>query len=934
MTIKRPFSSSIADRVIRVFISSTFLDMQSERELLVKKVFPELRSLCTERFVSFTEVDLRWGITEEQAAEGKVLPICLEEIKHCLPYFICMLGERYGWIPDSVPKKVIAQESWIEEHLTGRTSVTELEIVHGVLRNPAMADHAFFYFRDPAYVSSIPETDRADYSSEDKGSKRKLQNLKERIRRSGLPVTEDYPKPEALAAAVLRQFTELIERLYPIINVPDILDRETLKHEAYAKRKLAAHVDLQAYSSALDKFVITESTGRGLVIAGESGIGKTTLLASRIKHWRQKHRDDFIFSHYFGATPESASVDGFLHRLLNELKRHYGITDDIPIKPDMLREVLPLWLAQTVGRNRVVLCLDGLDKIEGSEPDRHLRWLPRYFPPHVRVFVSALPGLALDSLEDFGWEKLILKPLGPAERRRIIKKFFRHYGKTLHPDLIRQIAAAPGSGNPLFLRTVLEELRQFGSFERLREKVAHYIRASSPKDLFRLAIQRWQEDFDGKQNLVRRTLSCLWAARQGLAEGEWLEMLQTSDHIVSRQDWRPLFLALEPHLAHRAGLYTFGHDFLRQAVKDEYLALEESRTEAHLALADYFERQPQMNTRKAAEWPWQLHAAGSWTRLESALKSLDLFLALFNDRGKWELSGYWLPLRARGIDMGQSYMQALQGWIQQVPDPETAADLRPTLGCYLLENGCYPAAGSLLRKALPIHEKLFGEDSDSTLRVVNLLAELLKDVGKYSQAEPLYLRALETRERLKGPDARETLISVNNLAGLLQKQRKYDEAEVMFRRGLEGSEAKLGPKHFETLTALNNLALLLYDKRNFARAELLYRDGLERCGRVLGSGHPLALTLQNNLALLLSEKRDFDQAQSLYQKVLASRDRLLGPDHPDTLVSVNNLGELFRITGDLIQAEPLLHRCLEGRKRVLGFNSRSKGRAAMAWGSG
>ena len=68
----------LTDRVIRVFISSTFRDMTRERDLLVKRVFPELRHKCARRFVTFTEVDLRWGITEEQAAEGQVLPLCLE----------------------------------------------------------------------------------------------------------------------------------------------------------------------------------------------------------------------------------------------------------------------------------------------------------------------------------------------------------------------------------------------------------------------------------------------------------------------------------------------------------------------------------------------------------------------------------------------------------------------------------------------------------------------------------------------------------------------------------------------------------------------------------------------------------------------------------------------------------------------------------------
>jgi hypothetical protein len=54
-------SEHLAKREIRVFISSTFRDMQEERELLVKKVFPELRRICEERLVSFIEVALYRG---------------------------------------------------------------------------------------------------------------------------------------------------------------------------------------------------------------------------------------------------------------------------------------------------------------------------------------------------------------------------------------------------------------------------------------------------------------------------------------------------------------------------------------------------------------------------------------------------------------------------------------------------------------------------------------------------------------------------------------------------------------------------------------------------------------------------------------------------------------------------------------------------------
>ena len=95
-------SQKLDDRVIRVFVSSTFRDMQVERDELVLKIFPQLRRLCEERGVTWCEIDLRWGITEEQSQRGEVLSICLEEIRRCRPYFIGLLGERYGWIPDAI----------------------------------------------------------------------------------------------------------------------------------------------------------------------------------------------------------------------------------------------------------------------------------------------------------------------------------------------------------------------------------------------------------------------------------------------------------------------------------------------------------------------------------------------------------------------------------------------------------------------------------------------------------------------------------------------------------------------------------------------------------------------------------------------------------------------------------------------------------------
>ena len=130
--------------VVRVFLSSTFRDFMEERDLLVKQVFPELRRKARKRGVEGVDVDLRWGITEEESEQGKVIPICLAEIDRCKPYFVGMLGDRYGWVPpaDQYSAEVIERQPWLKQHLGG-ASVTELEILHGVLNDPEMAGRAF-----------------------------------------------------------------------------------------------------------------------------------------------------------------------------------------------------------------------------------------------------------------------------------------------------------------------------------------------------------------------------------------------------------------------------------------------------------------------------------------------------------------------------------------------------------------------------------------------------------------------------------------------------------------------------------------------------------------------------------------------------------------------------------------------------------------------
>src|SRR6188474_1056061 len=93
-------------KFVRVFISSTFRDMQAERDWLVRFVFPKLREELLKYRIHLVDVDLRWGVTGDQDALG----VCREVIDECHPRFMCMLGGRYGWVPKGQDKSITADE--------------------------------------------------------------------------------------------------------------------------------------------------------------------------------------------------------------------------------------------------------------------------------------------------------------------------------------------------------------------------------------------------------------------------------------------------------------------------------------------------------------------------------------------------------------------------------------------------------------------------------------------------------------------------------------------------------------------------------------------------------------------------------------------------------------------------------------------------------
>jgi nephrocystin-3 len=601
-----PNQSTTSSRAIRVFLSSTFRDFAEERDLLVRKVFPELRRKCRERQVELVDVDLRWGITEKEAQQGKVLPICLAEVDRSRPWFMGFIGERYGWVPapEQFDPAIVQEQPWLKEHRGGK-SVTELEILHGVLNNPEMAGRAFFYFRD----SKWSKKKGGPYLSEGGEEKAKLEALKERIRQSGFPVLENYPSPEALAERVKEDLWKLIDEAYPESEVPDALTRERMTHEAYAATRCRLYLGGERYFAALDDAINAKSF-RPVLITGQSGGGKSALLANWVKRCSPKHSKTAVIVHHLGSGSDAADPVRIAVRLMREISRLTSDEFKPESDPEKQLEHLPHWLALASAwaqrsKKELLIVLDGLDKISDR---KHLRWFPGFLPPKVKLVASCLRGEILEAAKGrLEWQDLKVKPFTKIEQKSFIGEYLGRYRKALTAKQMKTLQSHPLSGNPLFLLTVLEELRVFGVHEELEQRLRTLLSPPPSKakgeertvdDVFEHVLARIEKDLGKKA--VQSAMEAICASRAGLFQDELLAIAK-----LSPAKWAAMQNALDESLYESSGRINFGHDYLRKAVEDRYGLKGKRKLQLHRRLAEWFAQQ-QPSQRVVFELPWQL----------------------------------------------------------------------------------------------------------------------------------------------------------------------------------------------------------------------------------------------------------------------------------------------------------------------------------------
>ena len=374
---------SDTQRTFRVFVSSTFEDLKDERDALQRCAFPPLAAVCESLGARFQAIDLRWGVRDEAAVNQKTMEICLSEIARCQqtgirPNFIILLGERYGWCPlpahieaaefEAVRNRIAPRDrslidSWYERDdnsvppeylLKARTgewvdanrwndlerqmhaalcqgaseaglpperrfryeaSATHQEILMGLGSTPEDAKHVFAFCR----------TGFGDEDAGLHGLKRELQ------RRLGVNVNEfGAGDPEGLCRIVVEKLTRAIREQAAQFRSQPPLEAEIAQHDAFARERSRFFTGRKESLRRLSDHLKGPGRRTAVVIHGESGSGKSALLAVASELAAESEPRGIVIRRFIGATPSSSDGVSLLRSICSQSADYYGRPREFP----------------------------------------------------------------------------------------------------------------------------------------------------------------------------------------------------------------------------------------------------------------------------------------------------------------------------------------------------------------------------------------------------------------------------------------------------------------------------------------------------------------------------------------------------------------------------------------------------------------------------
>lgn len=303
----------------------------------------------------------------------------------------------------------------------------------------------------------------------------------------------------------------------------DPLEEELDFHERFMESRLRVYVGREQVNKHLIEFAEGNDTLPCLV-TGPGGAGKSAILSRLVTDFRRKHPQALLIPHFIGASSTSTSLRDMLRRFCLILKGTFGFYQEVSEEMAGLITTFRSFIFQVPEDTRILIVIDALNQLDKADSAHELAWLPEELPQNVKVVISCasdgtMDEPVLEAMKRRQVHSIEVPPLSDDERRKIIRKVPSLSAKTLDEEQVDLLLDNPATINPLYLQVALEELRGFGVYEQLNERIASFPRDGEVVTaIFIQVVERLEEDFG--QGLVRTLLSMLASARRGLSEQE------------------------------------------------------------------------------------------------------------------------------------------------------------------------------------------------------------------------------------------------------------------------------------------------------------------------------------------------------------------------------------------------------------------------------
>ena len=611
-----------------VFISSTFRDMQAERDALSQVVLPDVSAEAARHHEDIDFIDLRWGVDtstlESEEGARKVLSVCLDEIEHAQPYMIILLGERYGWIPDRALMENVAGEKdySIDDDFK---SVTALEIEFGSLQEDSLTERCLFYMREGLENVEMSAEDAGVYRAESSRHREKLNLLKQKIeKRIGRPIPTYHVEWDEKNHTVtgLDSFCEMVSADLKALLETEWKESEKLSEEERGILNSRQFFEKKAQEcTALDELIedykreIKKDSTSFFLLKGVSGSGKSTILGKLACDLEEEGADVFPF--VCGSAENTSSTEDLLKQLVMYFKKLLKKSPEKTINYDYHEYCYHVAkYIKSCGSNyggyskdrRLYIMIDAMEFLSGDGSD-DFGWAPDVLPDNVTI-VSC-----------FTDDKIIVSPRRAKDRtvvrertkttktdaEEILRAVFKRAHKEINDDIVQRILRFDSATSPLFLsllahRLIIMDSADFGEISRLggdSNAINRYLLQKveeTPDDiggLCRLVMKEAGARID--KDMADRLLKLIYLTPMGLRERDITTILQMRDWNADSLTFARLIKFMRPFFLFGVdGRIDFSHQIIRRSVKDLFFFFTERINHTRYIL-DYLKTLPALD---------------------------------------------------------------------------------------------------------------------------------------------------------------------------------------------------------------------------------------------------------------------------------------------------------------------------------------------------